>query len=100
MMEIQLLVQKLYSRNLKIFEGVSATKSVCVRFKLLSIILVSIILYFKIKFPTGLDDTPTIFHYVNTSAKYTHTLPGLNLKREYTSPFIVNITITRGKTNT
>lgn len=43
---------------------------------------------------TVLSNTPTIAHHYNSSAQNNKT--GETLKREYTLPFIVNITITRG----
>lgn len=49
------------------------------------------------KMHTDLSNTPSIFHYVNSSSHYTKSLTGLPLKQAYTWPFIVNITITNGK---
>ncbi|XP_037049708.1 uncharacterized protein LOC119084001 [Bradysia coprophila] len=50
----------------------------------------------KNRYEIGLSESPTILHYSNKQAQFLKTLPaGATLKREYTSPFIVNITITR-----
>ncbi|KAG4077379.1 hypothetical protein HA402_009780 [Bradysia odoriphaga] len=50
----------------------------------------------KNRYEIGLSDSPTILHYSNKQAQYLKTLPsGGSLKQKYTSPFIVNITITR-----
>ncbi|KAJ6645752.1 hypothetical protein Bhyg_00961 [Pseudolycoriella hygida] len=45
------------------------------------------------RYEIDLSDNPTILHYVNSSAQYTQS--GQFLKKQYTTPFMVNITITK-----